>query len=339
MTTSTKPKVLRLSPFELSAARWDELREIADVIDLESKDREEFIHDLQTKYNDVTCIARDYYSFPRTGLFDAELAKHMPKTLRTVNHCGAGYDVIHVDAFTKIGVQVSNVTDPVVGPTADAAVFLVLATMRKFIQGHKALIQGKWPKASGVGLISMGQSPQGKTLAILGMGGIGRAIRDRLTPFGFDKIIYYNRNRLSPELEKNAQYVSLDELYRTADVIVIGIPLNANTRHMINKESIGKMKDGVVLVNIARGAIIDEAVLPEMIKSGKIGAFGADVFEHEPQVSPELYELPNVVSTPHIGTHTVECTRGMEEWVVDNIECFLKTGKVKTIVPEQKDLF
>ncbi|RCK56454.1 Glyoxylate reductase 1 [Candida viswanathii] len=197
MTTSTKPKVLRLSPFELSAERWDELREIADVIDLESKGREEFIHDLRTKYNDVTCIACDYYSFPRTGLFDAELATHMHKTLKTVNHC------------------VSNVTEPVVGPTADAGVFLVLAAMRKFLQGNKALVTGQWPMAAAEGrnVIDMAHSPQGKTLAILGMGGIGRAIRDRLTPFGFEKIIYSNRNRLSPELEKNAEYASMDELY------------------------------------------------------------------------------------------------------------------------------
>ena len=341
MTTNPKPKVLRTSPFALSETRWNKLREIADVIDCESKNREEFISDLQTKYNDITSIARDFDSIEITGRLDAEIAKYAPSSLKSISHCGAGYDQIDVEPFTKLGIQVSNVTDPVAGPTADTAVFLLLAAMRSFIQGHKALIQGKWPKAAAEGktVIEMAHSPQGKVLAILGMGGIGRAIRDRLTPFGFDKIIYYNRNRLSPELEGNAEYVSLDELYRTADVIVIGIPLNANTRHMINRDSIGKMKDGVVLVNIARGAIIDEAVLPEMIKSGKIGAFGSDVFEHEPQVSPELYELPNVVSLPHLGTHSIEASRSMEEWVVENVESYIKTGKVKTIVPEQKDVF
>ncbi|RCK61011.1 Glyoxylate reductase 1 [Candida viswanathii] len=341
MTTKPRAKVLRTSPFSLSESKWNELRKIADVIDCESTNRDEFIRDLQTKYADITNIARDFDSLAITGRLDAEIAKHVPSTLKTISHCGAGYDQIDVAPFTEIGVQVSNVTDPVAGPTADTAVFLVLGAMRRFVDGHKALIAGQWPKAAAEGrnVIDMAHSPQGKTLAILGMGGIGRAIRDRLTPFGFDKIIYYNRNRLSPELEKNAQYVSLDELYRTADVIVIGIPLNANTRHMINKESIGKMKDGVVLVNIARGAIIDEAVLPEMIKSGKIGAFGSDVFEHEPEVSPELYNLPNVVSLPHLGTHSIEASRNMEEWVVENIESFIKTGKVKTIVPEQKGLF
>ena len=99
------------------------------------------------------------------------------------------------------------------------------------------------------------------------------------------------------------------------------------------------MKDGVILINTARGAVIDEKVLPELIKSGKIGSFGADVFENEPEVSPELYELPQVVSLPHMGTYTVEAVRNMESWVVDNIESYIKTGKVRTIVPEQYNAF
>ena len=128
------------------------------------------------------------------------------------------------------------------------------------------------------------------------MGGIRRAIRDRLKPFGFKEIIYHNRSQLKPELENGARYVSKDDLYKQADVICISVPLNAHTRHSINKEEISKMKDGVIIVNTARGAVIDELQIPELIKSGKIGAFGADVFENEPQVSQELLDFPNVVS-------------------------------------------
>ena len=129
------------------------------------------------------------------------------------------------------------------------------------------------------------------------MGGIGRAIRDRLQPFGFSKIVYHNRKPLSKELEGGAEYVTKEELFKEADIICISVPLNSHTRHSINKETINQMKDGVILVNTARGAVVDEKVIPELIKSGKIGAFGADVFENEPEVSPELYELPNVVSS------------------------------------------
>lgn len=342
MTTGTsKLKVLLVGEFIYSKQKWSELEEIAEVIQSESTTREQFIQDLKTKYNDITCIARTFYSINETGRFDADLVRHMPKTLKSVSHCGAGYDQVDVEPFTRLGVQVSNVTEPVERPTADVAVFLVLACMRNFLQGRQILMNGEWPsngdkEAAGAPL---GHTPQGKVVGILGMGGIGRAIRDRLKPFGFDRIVYYNRKQLSPELEKGAEYVTMDELFKQSDVIIIGVPLNAKTRHLIDKEAIQKMKDGVVLVNIARGAIIDEKHLPELIKSGKIGAFGADVFEHEPEVSAELVNLPNVVALPHMGTHSVEALTNMEEWVVCNVETFIKTGKLKTIVPEQQGIF
>ncbi|KAL6453820.1 GOR1 Glyoxylate reductase 1 [Candida maltosa Xu316] len=338
--TISKPKVLLVGDFEHSRQRWKQLESIAEVIYYECQTRDQLKHDLQTKYNDVTCIAKDFFSFPKIGRFDADLAQYMPKSLKTLSHAGAGYDQVEVDAFTKLGVQVSNVTEPVIAPTADTAVFLVLSCMRRFLAGRDMLKQGKWPeeKPSIHRSFPMGMSPEGKVLGILGMGGIGRAIRDKLTPFGFEKIVYYNRSQLSPELEKGTEYVSLDELFRTADVIVIGIPLNKNTRHLINKEAVDKMKDGVVLVNIARGAIIDEKILPGLLKSGKIGAFGADVFETEPRVSPELYDLPNAVCTPHMGCHTAEDTRNIESWAADCIEHYINTGKLKTIVSEQKAL-
>ncbi|EMG49316.1 GOR1 Glyoxylate reductase 1 [Candida maltosa Xu316] len=339
--TITKAKVLRLGAVNYGHKRWSELAQIADIIDCESQSREEFIHDLKTKYNSITNIARTFNSINQTGRFDAELASHMPSTLKSISHCGAGYDQIDIAPFTERNVQVSNVTVPVEGPTADTAIYLVLACMRSFQQGHHILVDGEWPKlkAQGYKGVRMGSSPEGKTIGILGMGGIGRAIKDRLQPFGFERIIYHNRNQLSSELEKGAQYVSKNELLSESDIIVIGVPLNQHTRHSINKETIGQMKDGVIIVNIARGAVIDEKVLPEFLKSGKITSFGADVFEHEPEVSPELYELPQVVSLPHLGTNTVEAIRNLENWVVDNIESYIKTGKVKTIVPEQADKF
>lgn len=344
-TNSIKPKVLRLGITHYAQHKWDQLSKIAEIIDCESTNREEFIHDLQTKYNDITNISRTFASIKQTGRFDNELAKHMPTTLKAISHCGAGYDQIDVTPFTEIGVQISNVTVPVEGPTADTAIYLVLACMRNFQIGHNILVNGEWPQLKNKKkkkishALSIGNSPEDKVVGILGMGGIGRAIRDRLKPFGFGKIVYHNRNRLSEELEAGAEYFSMDELLNQSDIIIVSVPLNAHTKHLVNKSLIEKMKDGVILINTARGAVIDEKVLPELIKSGKIGSFGADVFENEPEVSPELYELPQVVSLPHMGTYTVEAVRNMESWVVDNIESYIKTGKVKTIVPEQYNAF
>lgn len=332
--TVTKPKILRLGDWSHSTEKWSELAQIAEVVDCESKNRAEFLNDLQGKYSDVTSIARTFASLGSTGRFDAELAAHLPNSVLTVSHCGAGYDQVDVQPLTDRNIQLSNVTTPVEAPTALTAVYLTLTAMRNFQEGHNLLVQGQWPVAKAAGA-KFGLDPEGKVVGILGMGGIGRAIRDRLEPFGFEKIVYYNRSRLSPELEKGAEYVGFDELLATADVILVSVPLNAKTRHLINADTLGKMKDGVVIVNTARGAVIDEAALTKLLKAGKVGAFGLDVFEHEPEASPELYNLPNVVSLPHMGTHSVQAIRNMEEFVVANIHTFLTTGKVKTVVPEQ----
>lgn len=332
-----KPQVLRLGTWDSSVEAWARVGEYAEVIVCESKTRDEFLKDLKGKYSKITSIARTYGSWTSTGRFDAEVAAHMPDTVRSISHCGAGYDQIDVAEFTKRNIQVSNITTPVEAPTAVTAVYLTLAAMRNFQEGHNLLVQGLWPQGK-CATARLGMDPEGKVLGILGMGGIGRAIRDRLQPFGFEKIVYYNRSRLSADLEKGAEYLQFDEFIATADVIMVSVPLNAKTHHLLNKETLYKMKKGVVLINTARGAVIDEAALTAALKDGHVGAFGADVFEFEPEVSPELYNMPNVVSLPHMGTQSVQAMVNLESFVVMNVEHFLKTGKVKTVVPEQQGI-
>lgn len=333
----TKSKVLRIGEIGFAHEAWEKLSEIAEVVICTSKSRSEFLHDLKTRYNDITCITRTYLSVIDTGNFDEEVAAALPDTVRSISHTGAGYDQIHVDAFSKRGIQVSNVTEPVEGPTALTAVFLTLSCIRNFQQGHNYLMTGTWCK-NFLGLVPLGREPSELTVGILGMGGIGRAIRDRLVPFGFKHITYYNRTKLAPELEGCAEYVSQDKLFSESDVIIVSMPLNRNTRHIIGKETLHKMKDGVVIVNIGRGPLIDEAELLRALKLGKVGSFGGDVWEHEPEVPVELRELPQVVSLPHMGTFLLTAFKAMEEWVVDNVRSYLETGKLKTIVAEQKTM-
>ena len=337
MTTS-KPRVLRLGQVAFAHQRWEELSKVAEIVECTSSLRAEFIEDLQSKYRDVVGITRTFHSISQTGRFDSELVSHLPPSVKAVCHCGAGYDQIDVEPLNARGIQLSNVTVPVEAPTADTAIYLVLTALRNYQIGHDFLVAGKWGVDKGPHA-PLGRDPEGKVVGILGMGGIGRAIRDRLQPFGFGKITYHNRTRLSPELEKDSEYVGYDDLIANSDVIFISVPLNAHTRHSVNKELFAKMKTGVVIVNTARGAVIKELDLIESLKEGKIGSFASDVFEHEPSVPKELYSLPNVVSLPHMGTFTHEAVQHMEEWVVDNIETFITEGKVKTIVPEQYNLF
>lgn len=334
----SKPQVLKLGGTGLSGsskAKWEELSKIAEVIECTSSNRAEFFEDLKTKYSNISHIFRTFESILQTGRFDEELVAHLPKSVVSVSHNGAGYDQVDVTPLTERKIQLSNVTTPVEAPTADTAVFLLLLALRNFQIGHNFLTAGRWEKEGSGAAAPLGHCPEGKTLGILGMGGIGRAIRDRLKPFGFEKIVYYNRSRLLAELEKDSEYVSYDDLISKSDIIMISIPLNAKTRHSINKDVLEKMKDGVVIINTARGAIIDEKELTQFVKSGKVGAFGSDVFEHEPKVEKELYELPNVVSLPHMGTFTHEARKNMESWTVQNVIDCIETGKVKTVVPEQ----
>ena len=181
----------------------------------------------------------------------------------------------------------------------------------------------------------MGRDPKRKTLGILGMGGIGQAVAARAKPFGMS-IQYHNRNRLPAEQEEGAKYVSFEELLKTSDVLSLNLALNASTRHIITKAEFDKMKDGICIINTARGPIIDEAALVDALNSGKVSTAGLDVFEEEPKIHPGLLENTNAVLLPHIGTATWETQKDMEVLVLDNLRSAIEGKGLLTQVPEQK---
>lgn len=338
MTVSElKPKVLWIGRKTYAKSGWEELSKVAQVEFCTSKNRKEFISDLKGKYQDVVSIARSF-ELDQTGKFDEELINQLPASVKSISHCGAGYDQVEVEPLIKRNIQLSNVTTPVEAPTADTAIYLILSTLRNFQQSHHLLLEGKWTPDNKSAGASLGHLPAYRSVGILGMGGIGRAIRDRLIPFGFKQINYYNRSRLPPELEGDCQYLSFDELISQSDIICVSVPLNAKTHHLINKSAMDKMKSDAIIINTARGAVIDELELLEKLKNHQLGGFGADVFEHEPEVPKQLLQLPNVVSLPHMGTHAHESHVEMEQFVIDNVKTFLSTGKLMTVVPEMNGI-
>lgn len=158
----------------------------------------------------------------------------------------------------------------------------------------------------------------------------------RARAFGM-KIAYHNRSRLSPELEDGATYLSFEELLAQSDVLSLNLALNAKTRHIISAREIAKMKDGVVIVNTARGALINEKDLVAALESGKVSSVGLDVFEEEPKVEEGLLKNDRAFIVPHIGTNTYETQREMELLVLHNLESAVDKGKLLTPIPEQKD--
>ena len=201
-------------------------------------------------------------------------------------------------------------------------------------------------------------------LGILGMGGIGRNLKKKAEAFGM-KVQYHNRNPLSEELSGGAKYVGFEELLKTSDVVSLNLPLNVSfcpcfeggivgyclneeaicslnpqksTHHMISTPQFDMMKDSVVIVNTARGAVIDEAALVKALDSGKVFSCGLDVYEEEPKIHPGLVDNPHVMLLPHVGTWTVETQTEMELWNIGNVRAALETGKLNSPVPEQKDM-
>lgn len=186
--------------------------------------------------------------------------------------------------------------------TADVAIFLLLGALRRIHTPYTSVRASQW---RGGAAFQLGHDPKNKLLGILGMGGIGREVAVRARAFGM-RIQYHNRTRLAPELEQGAAYVSFEELVRTSEVLSINCALRKETVGIIGRKEFGMMKDGVVIVNTARGKLIDEAALVDALDSGKVYSAGLDVYEEEPKIHEGLLKNPNVVLLPHIGTATFE---------------------------------
>lgn len=209
----------------------------------------------------------------------------------------------------------------------------MLGALRRIHVPYTALRAGQWR-----GNMGLTHEPEGKTLGILGMGGIGTAVAKRAQPFGVH-LQYHNRNCIPEHLNATgAKYVGFEELLRTSDIISVHLPLNASTRGLISHQEITMMKDGVVIVNTARGPIVDEDALLAALESGKIWGVGLDVHEHEPDVHPGLIANENCVLLPHVGTATVETQRKMEVLVVENVRSALESGCLLTPVQETKKM-
>ncbi|MEQ9617409.1 MAG: D-glycerate dehydrogenase [Phycisphaerales bacterium] len=241
--------------------------------------------------------------------------------LKVVSNFAVGYDNIDVPACTKRGVIVTNTPDAVTEGTADMAWALILAAARRLAEADLFVRDGSWAGAGVLGPSEfIGRPLSGKTLLIVGAGRIGYATALRSIGWGM-RVLYVARTA-KPQFEfapLNAERVSLDEGLERADVVSLHTPLTDETRHLINARSLSIMKETAVLVNTARGKVVDEAALVEALKAGAIFAAGLDVFEDEPRVHPELIGLKNVVLAPHIGSANLDSREMMTRICRENI--------------------
>lgn len=224
--------------------------------------------------------------------------------VKIIANVAVGFDNIDVPAATERGILVTNTPDVLTDTTADLAFGLMMAAARRLIEAHEFVHSGKWNRWSIDMLV--GQDVHHRTLGILGMGRIGQAMARRGK--GFSMRVLYND---AAPVDFDAEYVSKDQLLRESDFISIHVPLTAQTRHSIGEAELRKMKKTAIIVNTSRGPVIDEAALARALQEGWIGGAGIDVFEHEPQVHPELLKCRTAVLAPHIGSASVETRKGM----------------------------
>lgn len=223
------------------------------------------------------------------------------RNLKAVGRAGVGVDNIDLQAAKEHGVTVVNAPTSTTIAVAELAFGLMLALVREIPRGDAGMKQENWLKKE-----LMGKEIYGKTLGIVGYGNIGRRLSQYTQALGM-KVICYNRHRDLEEVRSTgAEPVSLEDIYAQADIISFHLPLNADSKYMINDETFAKMKDGVLIVDVARGGVIEEAALLRALESGKVAGAALDVFEKEPPVDWAIAKHPKVIAVPHIGGQTEE---------------------------------
>jgi glyoxylate reductase len=287
--------------------------------------------DIAAKHCDVDLNRRDVrYSKPQlvrrlkgkagmicllTDTIDAEVLRKS-SMLKIVSNVAVGTDNIDVQAATRLGVMVTNTPGVLTETTAEFAWALLLAASRRVVEGDRFVRAGKWKEWMLMGLL--GRDLSGKTLGICGLGRIGSAVARRARGFNM-RILYTQRHRNeAKERELDAAHVDKTTLLKESDFVVLVLPLTSETRHYIGPKELKAMKESAILVNVARGPIVDEKALVQALKVGTIAGAGLDVFEREPKVQQGLLRLPNVVLAPHIASASMETRTKMACMAADN---------------------
>jgi glyoxylate reductase len=262
-----------------------------------------------------------------TDRIDAGVIAKAGERLKLIANFGAGVDHIDVTAANAAGITVTNTPGVLTDDTADMTMGLIMAVARRVVEGAEAIQRGDFQGWTPTWML--GRRIGGKRLGIIGMGRIGQALARRAAAFGIS-IHYHNRKPVSPRIaeELGATYwESLDQMLARMDIISVNCPHTPGTYHLLSARRLKLIRPHAIVVNTARGEIIDEAALAAMLVAGELAGAGLDVFEHEPAVNPKLLKLPNVVLLPHMSSATIEGRVDMGEKVIVNIRTWMDGHK------------
>jgi glyoxylate reductase len=253
---------------------------------------------------------------------DAELLDAAGSTLRVVANYAVGYDNIDLDACRARSVVVTNTPDVLTNATAELTLGLMLVAARRLGEAERLLRRGDWIGWEPGQL--QGRELAGSTIGIVGLGRIGQRVAELMRGFG-SRLVYSSR-KARPELESDLgiQRLDFDALIGEADVVTLHVALNSETRHMIDADVLARFKEGALLVNTARGGLVDTNALIAALRSGRLAGAALDVYENEPEVPAELIGLENVVLAPHIGSATETARNGMARLAAENVIAVLE---------------
>jgi lactate dehydrogenase-like 2-hydroxyacid dehydrogenase len=252
---------------------------------------------------------------------DAAAIARLPACVKAIANFSVGVDHVDLEAAKARGIVVTNTPDVLSDATAEIALLLMLGAARRAAEGDRLVREGKWRQWSPAFMV--GTQITGKTLGVIGMGRVGQVTARRARGFEM-RIHYHNRRRLPAEAEQGAEYHErLETLLAACDVVSLHCPASAETRHLMDAERIALLRPGVILVNTARGALVDDEALQEALRSGHVAAAGLDVFNDEPQIHPGYRELDNTFLLPHVGSATRETRDAMGFRALDNLDAIL----------------
>ena len=277
--------------------------------------------------NELIKMANEYDGFISTG-FDRigeEFFKNLNGKLKIIAQVGVGYDNISINSAEAKKIKITNTPNVLNEAVAEITVLLILATSRRVGEAYNLVRSGIWKdQKPDLTKFMIGNSVTGKTLGIIGMGRIGRMAAKCAKAFGM-KIIYYNRNKLSDNLEDGAKYFSdIKSMMPECDFVSIHTPATAETKHILNTSTISLLPNHAVVINTSRGSTIDDDALIDALQNKKIYAAGLDVFNNEPNLDERYMKLDNCFVLPHVGSATHETRLAMSMMAVENIFCFFE---------------
>jgi len=276
--------------------------------ELEARYRVHGRDDLDKVAGIVRAVVTNGHSGPPPDVID-----RLPK-LEIIASGSVGYDGIPVEYARSKGIPVTNTPEVLNDDVADLAIGLMIMTARRLVASDRYVRDGRWPKE---GDYPLARKASGKRVGILGLGRIGKAIAKRAEAMG-SHIAYHGRKPVEGVPYK--YYADLVELAKNSDFLIVIIPATPQTNRIVGKAVIEALGPGGILVNVARGAVVDEDALVAALKDGKLGGAGLDVFVNEPQVPAELFAMDNVTLLPHVGSATYETRRAMSQLVLDNLD-------------------